>query len=94
MNYISALLVCKLSKTPVRFRELRNIRKKEKELAPFLHAIVLLNKGEVAYDREKLTNYYLKDGNIKNIALGLVIAKKIEGRFTALSSHRYGHERY
>ncbi|RKD91654.1 hypothetical protein [Mangrovibacterium diazotrophicum] len=84
MNYLSALIVCKVSGTPIKISELRHIQKNGKELEPFLRAIVELNKGGVKYDRKKLSDYYLNGGNVENISHGLVIARKV-GQFLSLS---------
>jgi len=84
MNYLSALIICKVSKTPIKISELRIIQKNGKELASFLRVIVELNKDEVKYDRKKLTDYYLNGGNIENVSRDLVIARKV-GQFLALS---------
>ena len=84
MNYLSAIIVCKASGTPIKLRELRNIQKNEKELESYLRAIIELHKAGVKYDREILTNYYLNNGNIENVSHGPVIAKKV-GQFLSLS---------
>lgn len=83
MNYITALIVCKISGTPIKFGELLNLRKNKKELEPFLRAIIQLHKGNVNYDRKNLTDYYLNKGNIENVSHGLVIAK-VGGKILSL----------
>lgn len=84
MNYLTAIIVCKVSGTPIKLGELRNIQKNDKKLEPFLRAIIELHKGGVRYDRKKLTDYYLNNGNIENVSHALVIAKKV-GQFLSLS---------
>lgn len=84
MDYLSALIICKVSGTPIKINELRQIKKNGKELDPFLRAIVELNKGGVKYDRKKMSDYYLNGGNVENISHGLVIARKV-GQFLSLS---------
>ncbi len=78
MNFIAALIICRISKTPVTLNELRQVKKNKNELEPYLRAIIELNKGNITYSREVLLNYHLEhSGNLENISHGLIASKQI-----------------
>jgi uncharacterized protein YqfA (UPF0365 family) len=75
MDYLTAFLSTKVSETPLKFSELRLIRKNKLEIEPYVTSIITLKKAGVIYDRDQLLEYYISKGQIENIAYGLVKAK-------------------
>ena len=84
MDLLSALLTTRISNTPFTVREFRKLKRVNRDIDQIIYSYIELNKADIKYDREILTEYWKIGGNNDNVVHGMILAAK-QGKLLLLS---------